>query len=250
MQSISQLIRAEGVEVMVYVAFPLIAAASVVAVARAGLRTPVAWALVASFAISLAIMLGQIRIIVYVVWLGLPFIGVTAQYLGERTPRVALVRLLAATLASPAVVSLVAMDLTDQGTATQRRRDADKEIARCFRPEIYRTLAALPPGLVLGPLDLGPAILAYTPHSIVAAPYHRADRAIRFNQEIMDGPAQVDERRVTDRGVDYVVTCSEYDGHVKADSFHESLLAGTAGTWLRSLPVPEGDIVKIWRVVR
>jgi hypothetical protein len=250
MQSLAQLSRAEGIEVLVYLAFPLVAAISIVWVAMSGLRTPLAWAVCAAFAISLLIMVNQIRMIVYVIWLGLPFVGVAAQFLAERTPRIALVRTLAATLASPAVVSLVAMDLTDRGAPTREHVEADKAIATCFKPEAFKSLAALPAGLVLGPLDLGPAILANTPQSIVAAPYHRADKAIRFNQELMDGPAAaLDPARVIDRGVTYVVTCTAYAGHVKAQSLHAALLAGHVGDWLRPAPTADGDIIKIWQVV-
>lgn len=249
MQSVPQLFKKDGVAAIVYVAAPLVAALSVAWVAASRLRTPVAWALVAAFAISVAVMFNQIRIIVYVIWLGLPFIGVAAQMLGKRTPRVALVRLAAATLASPVIVSLVATDLT-ASAAQEASEKADHEIANCFRPEAYRALAALAPGLVLGPLDLGPSLLANTPHGVVAAPYHRADKAIRFNQEVMDGPAQIDPRRVIDRGVNYVVTCTAYKDHVEAKSFHEALLAGNPGAWLSPVATPEGDILKIWRVIK
>ena len=251
MQSLAQLFRAEGLEVLVYLAFPLVAAVSIVWVAMSGLRTPLAWALCAAFAISLMIMVSQIRMIIYVIWLGLPFVGVAAQFLAERTPRIALVRTLTATLASPAVVSLVAMDLTDRGAPTREHVEADKAIATCFKPEAFKTLAALPAGLVIGPLDLGPAILANTPHSIVAAPYHRADKAIRFNQELMDGPAAaVDPARLVGRGINYVVTCTAYAGHVKAASLHAALLAGSVDGWLRRVPTADGDIIKIWRMAR
>jgi hypothetical protein len=249
MQSLKQLFHAQGVEVLVYLAFPLVATLSIIWVMLSNVRTPVAWALCAGFAISLVIMANQIRIIVYVIWLGLPFVGVAAQLLAARTPRIALVRTLAATLASPAVVSLVAMDLTDRGAPTREHVEVDEAIATCFAPGVFARLAALPTGLVMGPLDLGPAILANTSHGVVAAPYHRADAAIRFNQELMDGPAPADRARVVGRGVDYVVTCSAYAGAVKSNSFHEALLAGHVDPWLQ--PVPTGDdILKIWRVVR
>jgi hypothetical protein len=249
MQSLAQLFRAEGIEVLVYLAFPLVAAISIIAVARSGLHTPVAWAVCVAFVVSFIIMVSQIRMIIYVIWLGLPFVGVAAQFLAERTPRIVLVRTLAATLGSPAVVSLVAMDLTDRGAPTREHVEADKAIATCFKPEAFKTLAALPAGLVLGPLDLGPAILANTPHSIVAAPYHRADKAIRFNQELMDGPAAVDPARLVGRGINYVVTCTAYAGHVKSQSLHAALLAGRVEGWLRPLPTADGDIIKIWQVL-
>jgi hypothetical protein len=249
MQSISQLFNERGMAVIVFVAFPFVAAFSVLLVVRFGLRTPIAWALVASFAISFVMMFGEVRASTYAIWLGAPFVGATAQMLAERIGRVMLTRAAAATLASPAVVSLLAAGLT-ASAATKQRVEDSRNMAACVQPAAYRTLAALKPGLVLAPVDLGPSILANTPHSIVAAPYHRADAAIRFNQEIMEGPFDPDASRAIERGVDYVVTCTGYTGHVTANSFHEALLAGKVGAWLAPLPVPDGAVVKIWRVAR
>lgn len=45
--------------------------------------------------------------------------------------------------------------------------------ASCFLPSAYAALAALPPELVLSTIDPGSAILAATPHAVLAAPYHR-----------------------------------------------------------------------------
>jgi hypothetical protein len=250
MQPLAALFRAEGARAMVYVGFPLIAALSVLVVVRRGLPTPMAWALVASFALSGALMFGQVRMIVYVIWLGLPFLGAAAQFLAERTGHVALVRLLVAALASPPFVSVAAAELTAGAEPPRSNTDADQAIMACFQPHQLRTLAALPSGLVLAPLDLGPAILAHTRHSVVAAPYHRADRAIRFNQEVMDGQNSAAQPRVVASGVDYVVTCTGYAGHLKPGSFHDALLAGNIGAWLEPLASSDDERVKIWRVVR
>jgi hypothetical protein len=66
----------------------------------------------------------------------------------------------------------------------------------------------------------------------------------------MDGPAAaLDPARVIGRGVTYLVTCTAYAGHVKAQSLHAALLAGHIGGWLRPVPTADGDIIKIWQVV-
>ena len=46
----------------------------------------------------------------------------------------------------------------------------------CFRSANVRRLAALPPGLVAADIDLGPYIVALSPHRVVAAPYHRLEQ--------------------------------------------------------------------------
>jgi hypothetical protein len=170
--------------------------------------------------------------------------------LAERTGRVALVRIFIAALASPPFISVAAAELTGSAERKPPNSAANQAIVACFQPDQLRTLAALPSGLVLGPLDLGPAILAHTKHSVVAAPYHRADHAIRFNQEVMDGPNGAARQQVLERGVDYVVTCTGYADHLKPGSFHDALVMGHIGPWLTPVPSADHERVKIWRVVR
>jgi hypothetical protein len=62
----------------------------------------------------------------------------------------------------------------------------------CFDAASYAPLRALPAtqvlgpiDKVLGPIDLGPYILVYTPHTIVAAPYHRDNDGNRLFIETM-----------------------------------------------------------------
>jgi hypothetical protein len=249
MQPLSSLIRTQGLEAAIYIGFPLVASLAVLWVAVAGLRTPLAWALVASFAIAELIMIRQIRIIIYVFWFGLPFIGVAAELLGKRTSYPALVRIFAAVLASPVIVSATIALLASQSVQARDRDKADQETSVCYRPENYHRLAALPRGVVLGPLDLGPSVLAHTQHSVMAAPYHRIDRAIRFNQEVMDGPSATARERVAGRGIDYVISCTGYRRRTVPGSFDDALLAATSEPWLEPLAIADADIIRIWRVV-
>lgn len=46
-------------------------------------------------------------------------------------------------------------------------------LSACRMPEGYAALAALPPSRVMSLIDLGSHVLAYTPHAVVGAPYHR-----------------------------------------------------------------------------
>ncbi len=247
MQSVPELFRAEGALAAGYVAFAAVAALCVIWVVRSGLRTPVAWSIVASFAISFAIAIGQNRALMYVNWLGVPFVAVTADLLAMRARRAALVRLGVALIASPAVLTLAAVQLASLWTIRSDNAAPHKHSEACFKPESYRALAALPQGLVFASLDFGPSILANTRHNVVAAPYHRIDRAVLFDIDIMTGPVTGNEQHIIDRGVDYVVTCSELAA--KPGSLEAALIAGTVGPWLEPVPVPEGDVMRIWRVV-
>ena len=57
----------------------------------------------------------------------------------------------------------------------------------CFQSSNVRRLAALPPGLVAADIDLGPYIVALSPHRVVAAPYHRLEKGILANHAIFTG---------------------------------------------------------------
>ena len=54
--------------------------------------------------------------------------------------------------------------------------------------------------------------------------------------------------RLTVRGVDYVLTCRDFPASAQADAFFNALLADSAGDWLEPLPMPAGNLLKIWRV--
>src|SRR5262249_23573962 len=83
----------------------------------------------------------------------------------ERTARPLLIRTGAAALASQPVVSLAviwAAAAIPQPTASVGPVPLwTVDASSCFRPDIYRAVAALPPGLVFGPLELGPRLAAF-----------------------------------------------------------------------------------------
>jgi hypothetical protein len=250
MQSLSALFRGQGFQAASYVCFPLIATLSVLWVACSRPRTPLVWPLVLAFAVSELIMMGQVRIFLYVTWLGLPFVGVAAYRLAARSARPAFAQILAAVIASPPIITMAIGALAHQVAEAREQPPNHQDSLACFLPQHLWVLAALPPGLVLAPLDLAAAVLAHTPHTLVAAPYHRIDREIRFDQEVMNGPSAAARERVTTKGVDYVVSCAGFWDQVIPGSFHAALLDGNVGSWLDPVPGAAEEPVKIWRVRR
>lgn len=96
----------------------------------------------------------------------------------------------------------------------------------CGSPATIAALAALPVGMVLAPIDAGPAILAGTRHHVLAAPYHRnaaADLAMyRFYAST---PA--DAARHADRWhVRYVLACAAMPGATAPSSTATALARG------------------------
>jgi hypothetical protein len=70
------------------------------------------------------------------------------------------------------------------------------------------SLRGLPKGRVMAPLDLGPAILAETSHDVFAGPYHRNNDGDAALIKLMLAPLPTARQILSDRRVDYVVTCS------------------------------------------
>jgi hypothetical protein len=254
-QSVVALIRNLGADALPHLAFPCVVIASAVLVTWRGVRTPLAWALLAALAVATVIAAGTIRMAMYVAWLGMPFVGAAVHALSQRTTRPLLVRVGGAALVSPPIVTLAVIWLTPIFVEPMGKSAAAKtaplwtlDVSRCFRPELYRPVAALPPGLVFGPLELGPSLLAFTRHSAIGAGYHRADKAIVFEEAVMRGPTGAARARLAERGVGYVMTCADFPAYPNPDSFYNALLSDTAGAWLERVPLPDDNVLRVWRV--
>jgi hypothetical protein len=96
--------------------------------------------------------------------------------------------------------------------------------ATCQRAADYTPLAQFQPGLVLAFIDAGPFILLQTPHSVLAAPYHRN---LRGNSALLDVfLAAPDEGRMDHFGIDYVAVCpGAPERHTYTRQAPQSLLA-------------------------
>lgn len=112
----------------------------------------------------------------------------------------------------------------------------------CFRSEIFDTLAKLPSGLVLAPIDSGAHILAHTHHRVLAAAYHRNNAGNRQAIEVFLGSPEQAVDAITKAGVDYIAIC---DGGSEMEllklrapnGFAAQLQRGVVPAWLERLPV-------------
>ena len=71
----------------------------------------------------------------------------------------------------------------------------------------YTELAALPPDRLMAPLDLGAHLLLYTPHDVVAAPYHRNQQGVRDAFRFFNDPIAEARAILETRGIGLVVLC-------------------------------------------
>jgi hypothetical protein len=166
----------------------------------------------------------------------------------------ALVRIAAIVLASQATLE-AGVSLAGGLLAASRQpgaapaTTADPRLA-CFFASSLRTLAAQRPGLVAADLDLGPYIVALTPHRVVAAPYHRLNQGILANHAILEAPPARAEPTMRALGVDYVALCNGPidPGRRPVISLREALLGNEPVDFLTELGgSPEAAAIRLCR---
>src|SRR5262249_47181112 len=118
----------------------------------------------------------------------------------------------------------------------------------CFLSANVRMLATLPPGLVAADLDLGPYIVALSPHRVVAAPYHRLYRSILANYAIVNGTPDEAMQRLRGLDVNYVALCAKRPMRSNDSSLRSRLLGGEPTQLLRELDLPQGTPIRVWKV--
>jgi hypothetical protein len=144
-----------------------------------------------------------------------------------------------------ALAFVLVLPLSPTGWAFVLAQDSDaaahKDHAACLASAAFAPLAELPPGLVAAPIDAGSHMLAMTPLSVLAAPYHRDNHG---NRAMLDAfLAEPDAARAILRAnhVTYVMTCPGFNETnmlaVRAPhGFAASLIGGTIPDWLQKLP--------------
>jgi len=124
------------------------------------------------------------------------------------------------------------------------------ETAACLSDAAIRPLASLPAGTVLAPIVLGPSILLRTPHSIVAAPYHRAIPGLTAAVEGLGGTEADLDRVLTDFRVRYLVACPARPADdLQTETAFATRLARGAVRSDRLVPLDLPGPLKAWRVV-
>lgn len=82
---------------------------------------------------------------------------------------------------------------------------------KCYLPESYLGLAALPQGRVLAPINMGGHIIAHTHHAALGGAYHRISKQNRTLLEMMLAPPAEAKSLLQKAGVRYVALCFDAD---------------------------------------
>jgi hypothetical protein len=125
--------------------------------------------------------------------------------------------------------------------------------ANCSTTSSIAALAALPKGLTIAPIDMGARILLTTPHSVIAAPYHRNNAGNLTSYETFLAPQAVARDRVKKMGAQYLAICekSAEVGNLSAKSpkgLMADLKSGKIPDWLEALPNPKGSNVRVYKI--
>lgn len=206
-------------------------------------------------AMVLAAPLGcwQIKLMPYAAWLAvLPLAICAAELKGTASVSAPIVRIAAALFVSQAMLTTILDGVLAPFTnaAQASATDTDGNLtAACYRNENVRRLGNLPPGLVAADIDLGPYIVALTPHRVVAAPYHRLDQGILAATAIRSGSIEEAGRHLARLGVDYFATCADQKA-TSTTTFRAQLLSGAKIPGLEEVATGAAPAIRVWRVVR
>jgi hypothetical protein len=131
---------------------------------------------------------------------------------------------------------------------------AERDGSTCQTVSDVASMTQLPKGRVMAPIDLGPLILVETDHAVFAAPYHRNNDGNLAMLKLMLAPLPTARQILSDRRVDYVVTCSadpEQDlVKFAPDGLAARLGRGETPDFLELLDLDPRHKLSVWRVRR
>lgn len=110
-----------------------------------------------------------------------------------------------------ALVATVGAVVSPIGVALALPAQEDVEGAErgCLGPAALAPLAEIPPSRVVASFDLGAHILAHTPHSVFAAPYHRDNHGNRIAADAFLAPPAQAEALLRKAGAELVLWCAK-----------------------------------------
>lgn len=223
---------------LIYAVFLLLAVVAMLIQIRASrMATPLAvpagaWLIVAARNRYLASQTIPRVMLLLLSWIGSAGIAVAVMAMG--------IKALASPEAAPTPTAT-----TEQTVLTDRRQ--------CVMPAAFDTLAAIPPERVMTPIDLGSHILAFTPHHVVGAPYHRNEAGVRDALAFFNGPIEDGYAILERRGVSLIIICDalpEMRGRADAspESFTRLLERGALPEWIVET-TPAGETLRVFAVL-
>lgn len=165
-------------------------------------------------AVAIAVMLLQIRAARFATPLAMPagavlIVAARARYLNRRSIARTL-GLIGSWLASAGVmialpVNLALLPFPDYAASSLDPLRGARQA--CLMPQRFTELARLEPQRIMAPIDMGSHLLLFTPHAVVAAPYHRNAAGVRDAFDFFNMPIAEAREILKRRDVSLVVIC-------------------------------------------
>ncbi len=250
--------REDPAEMLAVFAIPTVALLAGAAMPPGRHRRPgLFYCQVALVAMAFLVSLWQVRAVAFDAVFAIPLLAVVlvrAASVSVPPKRSALALPVLCCLVNPMTLPLYGM-MAGSVIATNRPSPAalDPAADHCTDPHDYVGLAALPPGTVAAPVEIGSFIIATTPHSVLAAPYHRDRTGILDVHALLTGSDADAHRLVQQRGVDYVAYCSRSADPARwatggAYALEGRLERGDAPPWLERVAAP--GPLRLYRVLK
>jgi hypothetical protein len=152
---------------------------------------------------------------------------------GARSGLAGAARSFAVIAAMLATIFLPLIDLTVRNAvaAPSPSPSPEDELVGCRSGSALSTLADLPQGVVLAPVDFGASLILFTPHDAVAAPYHRSPDAFLNGFVPFDGDEATLRDAMTRTGADYLLLCRDVS-YGTGNSLAYELAKGGQVDWL------------------
>ena len=125
----------------------------------------------------------------------------------------------------------------------------DPTRTQCDYRSDFALLEKLPKGLVFNGINIGPAILVFTDHSIIGGNYHRNGAAILDTYHFFKGDEANALQLLSKHKVKYIALCRRHPSQpfekYAPDTIGGKILADNLPRWLRQLSAPEDHLVVV-----
>jgi hypothetical protein len=210
----------------------------------------------AVFLIAALVTVGAIRAFSYAIWFGMPIVAAMALRLFAALRLKTVVARLAATLAlTPLALSTGAITIAHAAGFDDRDAFDRPASKACVQSASYARLAQLPPGIVATDVSYGPFLLALTPHSVLAGPYHHLSKGIMAAHRSLASPPGQAREVLAEQRATYVMICGPRppDGLAEPErsaSLWGRLRAGAVPDWLEPVGNAAGQAFAVYRMKR
>jgi hypothetical protein len=255
-RSLVEMLADSPLTTIAIMAFPALACvAAAVLASNTGARRDFGFLVAAAaFLIAALMTVEAIRSATYATWLGMPLVAAfalqlfAALRLQRLVPRVAV-----GVMLTPAALSLGAVTIANAAGIGRTDDFHQTTSDACFEKQSYAPLARLPAGVIAADINYGPFLLALTPHSVLAAPYHRIAPAIVEAHRALAAVPDDARGRLARLRADYVVVCGDrapagLSRSERDASLWGRLRAGAVPDWLEAVPVVPAQPISVYRV--